>query len=142
MKFNNTKDIHFVYVEKGEEIMETIINYCIKHGIENASITGIGAVNKTVIGAFDPDSKSYVKVEYPEVLELVSFVGNITMKDGSPFVHAHAVLGNHGMQIIGGHVFEMQVAVVGEFVLQKSDTGISRKLDPAIGLATWCTESN
>jgi len=140
MKFKNSKDTHLIFVEKGEEIMSTITEYCQTNDIENGSISGIGAVDKSIIGAFDTSTKAYVKVDFPQAMELVSFVGNITMKDGIPFVHAHAVLGNHGMQVVGGHVFEMRVAVVGEFVVQKADTGIRRELDPKIGLATWCTD--
>lgn len=140
MKFSTSGDQHFVYIEKGEKIMESITSYCQKNGIENGSVTGIGAVDKTTIGAFDPATKSYVKKDFPGVLELVSFVGNITLKDGAPFVHAHAVLGDHGMQVIGGHVFEMTVAVVGEFVIRESEPQITRKMDSGIGLATWCTE--
>ena len=140
MKYSTSGDKHFIFVEKGEKIMETITNYCKENKIDNAAVTGIGAVESTTIGAFDPASKDYIKVDFPDVLELVSFIGNITLKDGEPFVHAHAVLGDHGMQVIGGHVFEMTVAVVGEFVLQKSETKIRRELNAEIGLATWCTD--
>ncbi len=37
--------------------------------------------------------------EFPGVLELVSFEGNVTLKDSTPFVHSHVVLSDHEMNL-------------------------------------------
>jgi predicted DNA-binding protein with PD1-like motif len=67
-------------------------------------------------------------------------MGNITLKDGEPFIHAHITFGDHDMNVKGGHVFEMTVAVVGEFYIRKFDGSIHRELDEDVGLAVCCIE--
>ena len=68
--------------------------------------------------------------------ELISFQGNIALKDNQPFIHAHIAIGNHNMQVFGGHLFEMKVGAVGEFILHGFNQKTYREIDDNIGLAT------
>lgn len=140
MKSTHNGQNHFIFVEKGEKVMETLTAYCVNKGIRNGKISGIGAVENIELGAYDFSNKEYIKSKMNEIMELVSFQGNITLKDGEPFIHAHATVGTHDLDLKGGHVFECTVAVVGEFILTEIDTHMARKLDEAIGLATLCPE--
>ena len=79
--------------------------------------------------------------QYNDVHELVSFEGNVTLKDGAPFLHAHVVLSNHEMNTLGGHLFESTVAAVGEFYLRKFDNNAYRKLNEDVGLPCICLEN-
>ena len=74
---------------------------------------------------------------FEDAHELISFDGNITLKDGKPFLHAHVLLGDHAMNVFGGHLFETTVAVVGEFIIRKVNGNARRTLNSKIGLATW-----
>lgn len=137
MKFRNDQNTFFVYVEKDEKVIETLTRFCKEHEMFCGEITGIGAVKEIELGAFDPIEKKYTTVMFDDTYELISLNGNITLKDDEPFIHAHMTIGDHDMKIFGGHLFEMKVAVVGEFILTKSDAVIRRKMDDKIGLATW-----
>jgi hypothetical protein len=137
MKFKQSGNTFFLYIEKDEPVYRSIIQFCKDHGITNGKITGIGAVKHAELGTFDTKTKSYIKKTFQDTMELVSFMGNITLKDSEPFLHAHVVLGNQDLELVGGHLFEMTVAVVGEFILEKINTGLKRSVDPDIGLATW-----
>ncbi|MEE9189631.1 MAG: DUF296 domain-containing protein, partial [Candidatus Neomarinimicrobiota bacterium] len=94
-------------------------------------------VKNAELGAYDEETKSYKKNTFSNTLELVSFMGNITIKDGEPFLHAHVVLGDQNSELVGGHLFEMTVAAVGEFILEKINTDLKRSVDLDIGIATW-----
>ena len=115
--------------------------FCIDKGISNAKLSGIGAVKETEIGAYDTIKKEYIRKEYSDILELVSFEGNITLKDGSPFPHAHVVLSDHNMSTAGGHLFETTVAAVGEFFLMEFDNDAYRELNEDVGLPCICLEN-
>ena len=130
-----------VYVQKNELVMDTLTSVCKKHEVYNGQISGIGAVKEVDLGTFDIKSKTYFKKNLPDVRELLSFQGNITLKENCPFIHAHITLGNHDLEVKGGHLFEMTVAVVGEFIIRKIDSNIIRKLDKNIGLPVWCIEN-
>ena len=140
MQFKCVKKDYFIYIEKNEKIIDTLTQFCMDQGITNANISGIGSVKKSEIGAYDTIAKAYIRKPIPKVWELVNFVGNVTLKDGAPFVHAHVVLSDHDMQTIGGHLFETTVAAVGEFFLQKFDGTAYRKLNEDVGLPCICLE--
>jgi len=134
MQYKQINDDYFIYIEKNEKIMETFTQFCIKNNISNAKISGIGAVKNTEIGAYDILKKQYIKKKFDNILELVSFEGNITLNNNAPFPHAHVVLSDHDMNTYGGHLFETTVAAVGEFFLKKIDNEAYRKLNDDIGL--------
>ena len=141
MQYKQVEKDYFIYVEKNEKIMDTLTKFCIDQGISNAKVSGIGAVHLTEIGAYDTIAKEYLKKQFKDVLELVSFEGNVTLKDGAPFVHAHVILSNHEMNTLGGHLFESTVAAVGEFFLRKFDNDAYRELNEDVGLPCICLEN-
>ena len=136
-QFDNT---YFVYLEKGEPVIDVLTNFCKEHNIYNGYISGIGAMNNIEIGAYDTNTGEYIKKLFKEDHELITTQGNIMLLDDNPFIHAHITIGNHNMEIFGGHLFSMNVAVVGEFIIQKVGSKHSRKFNNDIGLATWDLE--
>lgn len=141
MQYKQVGKDHFIYIEKNEKVMDTLTRFCIDKGISNAKLSGIGAVKETEIGAYDTIKKEYIRKEYSDILELVSFEGNITLKDGNPFPHAHVVLSDHNMSTAGGHLFETTVAAVGEFFLMEFDNDAYRELNEDVGLPCICLEN-
>jgi len=141
MKVEHSGQNFLVYIQIDEPVMETLISVCKNNGIMNGQISGIGAVKEIEMGAYDLDSKSYLRKQYPDNHELISFQGNITLKDGNPFIHAHITIGNHDLHTRGGHLFEMKVAVVGEFIIRNIESNVHREFDKNIGLAVWCLEN-
>ena len=140
MQYQQIKEDFFIYIEKNEGVMETLTKFCLNQGIKNAKISGIGAVKETEVGAYDTKKKEYIRKKLPQVLELISFEGNVTLKDSVPFVHSHVVLSNHDMNTYGGHLFETTVAAVGEFFLRKFNGNAYRKLNEEVGLPCICLE--
>tara|TARA_B100001758_G_scaffold82174_1_gene69883 strand:- start:14306 stop:14740 length:435 start_codon:yes stop_codon:yes gene_type:complete len=138
LQYEKVEKDYFINIAKDEKVIETLTGFCKERGIRNAKLSGIGAVKKTEIGAYDLPEKEYIKKEYPEILELLSFEGNVSLKDGDPFIHAHVVLSDHQMKTFGGHLFETTVGVAGEFFLREFDGNAYRELDPDIGLACIC----
>ena len=142
MQFQKVGKDYLINIDKDEKVVETLTRFCIENGIKNAKLSGIGAVKKTEIGAYDLLKKEYIKREYSEILELLSLEGNVALKDGEPFIHAHVVLSDHKMQTLGGHLFETTVGVAGEFFLTQFDGNAYRELKPDIGLACMCLETS
>ncbi len=137
MQFNKSDNTYFVFVEKDEEVYLTLTQFCADHNINNGTVSGIGAVQNSILGAYNSETKKYSKKVFEDAHELLSIDGNITLKDGKPFLHAHVLLGDHAMNVFGGHLFETTVAVVGEFIIRKVNGNARRTLNSKIGLATW-----
>ena len=140
MQYKQVDKDYFIYIEKNEKVMDTLIRFCKDQAITNGKISGIGAVKEIEIGAYDTVGKEYIRKQFPDVWELVSYEGNVTLKDGDPFVHGHVVLSNHDMKTIGGHLFETTVAAVGEFFLRKFDNDAYREINEDVGLPCICLE--
>ena len=140
MQYKQVDKDYFIYIEKNEKVMDTLTRFCKDQAITNAKISGIGAVKQSEIGAYDTIGKAYIRKQFPDVWELVSYEGNVTLKDGDPFVHGHVVLSNHDMKTIGGHLFETTVAAVGEFFLRKFDNDAYREINEDVGLPCICLE--
>ena len=135
MQYKQDGDTYIIYIEQNEPIMETLTRFCKDNNIINAQLSGIGAIKDIELGAYDLEKQEYIKKLYPEIWELTSYQGNVLLKDGEPFIHAHINISDHSLIGKGGHLFEAQVAAVGEFILRKINRDGKREFDTNIGLA-------
>ncbi len=138
MQYKQDGNTYIIYVQQNEKIMDTLTQFCKDNNIHNGQISGIGAIKKIEMGAYDVEKKEYTIHQLNEVWELTSYQANVLLKDGEPFIHAHINISDHNLTVKGGHLFEADVAAVGEFILRKIETDGKRELDPNIGLATMC----
>lgn len=137
MQFKQHDNSYLVYLKKDEPVVDVLTEFCKEHNILNGHISGIGAVNNIELGYYDSKAGEYIKKTFIEDHELITYQGNIMLLDDEPFIHAHITIGNHNMEIFGGHLFSMNVAVVGEFIINKIDGKSKRTFNDEIGLATW-----
>ncbi|MFC1527925.1 PPC domain-containing DNA-binding protein [Candidatus Neomarinimicrobiota bacterium] len=142
MQYKKHDNTYLVYLERGESVVEKLTEFCKAHHIFNGHISGIGAVNNIELGAYDTIKRKYIKKTFNKDHELITYQGNVMLLEDEPFIHAHITIGNHNMEIFGGHLFSMNVSVVGEFIIHKIDGNSKRKLNDEIGLATWDLTNN
>ena len=140
MQYKQVDDTYIIYVEQDEDIMAILTQFCKDQNIINGQLSGIGAIKTIDLGAYDLEKKEYVRFIYEDLWELTSFQGNILLKDGDPFIHAHITISDHTLNVKGGHLFEAKVGAVGEFILRKIDANVKREHDPNIGL--YCMDFN
>lgn len=134
MQYTKTNDRYIIKIERGEEVLKTLTQFCIDEKIDNATLTGIGAVAWVSCGYYELPTKQYHFTQYDEMVEVISMTGNVALKEGKPFLHVHAVFSDSRNNAFGGHVEEMRVGVVLEVVLTPLDSKIERELDDDIGL--------
>jgi len=137
MKSKHTGINHILVLSKGEEVVQTISDYCVREKIHAAWIQGgVGAVKHAQIGYYDEKVKEYVFKLMPGPFEVASMQGNVTVVDGSPFLHVHTVLSKMDDTIgcIGAHLKAAVVAVTLEVFITTIDVPVSRKYDEDIGL--------
>lgn len=134
MKVHQTNGLYILKIEKGEKVIETITNFCNSEEIQNATFTGIGAVEWLSCGYYALEEQKYYFTEYDQLVEVASLTGNVTLKDQKPFVHMHGVFTDTTNTALGGHVEEMRVGVVLEVVLTPLSSTIERAHDDCIGL--------
>ena len=119
--------------ERGEDLYACLDRLVKDHGVRSGAFQVIGAVSRAKVGVFEHGK--YAWLEHVGALEISSCTGNVAVKEGQPFVHAHAVFGDEKGTIITGHVGEgCVVDPTAEVHLAVYDGEILRRRDPDTGL--------
>lgn len=137
MNYKKDNDKIFVKIEKGEYIHLQILDIVNKLSLDSGYIIGIGAVTDVELGYFNIETKEYSSRKFTQNYELVSFIGNISFRDGKRFIHTHVSLSDSSCKVIGGHLFDAKITAAGEFVILPGKSLIKRKFNSDIGLALW-----
>jgi predicted DNA-binding protein with PD1-like motif len=127
--------VHMIRLEKGEELLSSVLQYVKEKNILAGYLTGIGALGKGKIGFFGTKSKKYLHIPFNEV-ELLACTGNIAKNKDTqePVAHIHIVLGDKDGKCLGGHLVEGIVSVTAEIYLVETKPGIFRTKDEDTGL--------
>jgi len=88
------------------------------------------------IGYFNSSLKKYEEHNYEGFFEVTSLIGNLSIKDGEPFLHLHGTFGKRDMSVIGGHVVSASIFPLLEVVITPTDNRALRMFDEKLGLNT------
>ena len=125
----------------GKDLITSIEDFCIELSIQMATFSIIGAVSSVTVGAYDQKQQVYVTFKEESPLEIVNCIGNVSLKNGDPVVHAHIVLGNKQGRTLGGHLFSETILFTGEIHLQELiGKPLERVYDDTTGLMLWKTQ--
>ena len=106
MQYQQFGERYIVRLESGEPIVETLTRFCKEQRIEFANLSAAGAVEWVRLGYWNARTRQYEYREVEEQMEVVSFQGNSSLKDGEPFLHLHGVFGRQDFSVLGGHIKE------------------------------------
>ena len=128
----------FVRLDRGADMLQELNEAAAKLGVEAGTVQAIGAVSELVIGYFDQGRKEYRTTALPSSFEISSGIGNVSLKDGKPFVHLHVVATGPDGAAVGGHLMEgSKVYVIEAYFRQLGGEPPVRAQDEEIGLAVW-----
>lgn len=125
-------------LNKGDDIIEALTRVINQNHIVAGVISAIGAVSKAKIGYFDQEQKRYEEKDFDEPMEILSLMGNISLKDDMPFAHLHIVLSRKDYSVIGGHLYNGTIVYALEYKIVPFHGGyFNRNLDSETGLYLW-----
>ncbi len=123
--------------EHDSDLIEYMTDLAMKQGISVAAFMAIGALKCAKLGFYDQTKHAYVEELLSEPQEIACCVGNISIKDGEPFVHAHAVLADRQGNTKAGHLLEARVSAAEVHVTELLGQKVLRKNDAVTGLSLW-----
>jgi predicted DNA-binding protein with PD1-like motif len=123
-----------VRLETDEPLVESLTPWLVDQGVEYASVTGLGAVRHATFSWFNWEEKRYETHDFDEQMEVLSLVGNVTIRENAPFLHAHVSLGHRDLSLTGGHLNELVARPLLEIWLAQEDATVTRVLDESCGL--------
>ena len=122
----------------GCDLLCELNSVCTENHIRLGQVQAVGAVQKAAVFYYDQQSRRYEMVHIDKNLEITSLLGNISIKDGKPFVHAHITLSDNDGNAFGGHLAEGTVVFACEFVITScSGPDYIRGYDDQTGLHLW-----
>jgi predicted DNA-binding protein with PD1-like motif len=121
-------------LKTGSKIPDDLLRIARREKIGTAEVQAIGGVGSLNLAYFNRLAKKYEEHQYDEFMEVTGMVGNITTKDGSPFLHLHGTFGRRDMSLVVGHVLQATVLPILEVVITKTTNRALRKYDEKTGL--------
>lgn len=112
-----------------DEVMSNLKEFAKEHFLKATQFTAIGAFSEATLAFYDWEKKDYNKIPVKEQVEVLTFTGDIAIKEGQPSVHAHVVLGRSDGSTIGGHLIEATVRPTLEVILTESPDFLRKKYD-------------
>ncbi|WP_456422485.1 PPC domain-containing DNA-binding protein [Thermococcus sp.] len=131
--------VFLLRVPEGEDLLEFVNRFAERKKIETAIVKGIGSLRNPVVGYYSEEIKAYKRIELFGTFELLTLLGNISIKDGQPFAHLHATLGNANGDVFGGHLITGEVFVAELYIQELLGEALIRK-DRGNNLHLWDEE--
>jgi predicted DNA-binding protein with PD1-like motif len=121
--------------ERGESVMVVFHWFLRERGVELGHFSGIGAVSRATYGYYRLEEREYTWHEIDEDVEVISWAGNVALRDGRPWAHTHATFGMADGSTVGGHVRDAVVGATLELFLTILPGRLERRMDPQVGIA-------
>ncbi|WP_457741843.1 PPC domain-containing DNA-binding protein [Thermococcus sp.] len=133
--------VFLLRVPEGEDLVAFVNRFAEKRSIKTAIVKGIGSLRNPVVGYYSEETKSYKRIELFGIFELLSLLGNVSLRDGRPFAHLHVTLGNANGDVFGGHLIEGEVFVTELYIQELLGEPLVRK-DRGNNLSLWDEEKD
>ena len=140
MQFRRFGNKYFIRIDRGEEIMASLVKFCSEEKITLAEIKALGAVDDFELGLFDVVEKKFHKNHFTFPAEITSLWGNVTTKDGEPYLHVHMSAADKEGKVYGGHLTKAVVSATCEMIVYDLSEGdskgfvVERKFNEDVGL--------
>jgi predicted DNA-binding protein with PD1-like motif len=126
-----------VRVKHNSNFIQYISKLARKEKIFIATFTAVGALKWAKLGFYSQVKQEYQEIKLDSPFEIACCIGNISLKDGKPFVHAHAVLADKNGNTKAGHLIEGKVFAAEVHLRELKGSELERKYDEVTGLSLW-----
>jgi predicted DNA-binding protein with PD1-like motif len=138
MKKVQSKELLMGKLSYGADLLQELTDICMTKKVQLGRVKAIGAVQRARLAYYDQKSREYQFSVFDQPLEIVNLTGNISLKDGDPFVHAHVTLADKEGKAYGGHLAPGTEVFACEFIMEAFDgPAFERAFDQETGLPLW-----
>ena len=135
MEYRKFSQGYVLRLDPGEEIVASLTRLVEQEQVQLGSVTAIGASNDVTIGIFSTQEKQYHAQRCQGDYEISALVGNVTRKEGEPYLHLHITIGNPVTgEVHAGHLTSATISATLELFLQVWDGQVGREFSDQVGL--------
>ena len=125
-------------LQKGSDLVAEIERICAEREVSAAWVSVIGAVSHAAFAYYHQGDLRYLELSSDTHHEITGFIGNVSIRDGKPFLHAHATFADEHGACVGGHLLSGTVVFAAEFTIRELlGVQLARTFDEESGLALW-----
>ena len=129
MEYIRIGNTYVVRMDRKDEVMTCLSEIADKEDIRFAHLYGLGACDHLKVGCYDVEQQKYHVSDMDGAFEITSLVGNITRKDGRPYLHVHITVADESQKAFGGHLNECVISGTCEMFITALDGSVGRKTD-------------
>ena len=117
------------------EVAAALAAFCEEKDIHAGIVSGLGAVSEATFRYLNPATMKYVDKTFTEQMEITNLTGNISRKDGKPYLHLHITASRSDYTCVGGHLLTARINGACELVVVSfPGAEIGRRMDPELGI--------
>lgn len=124
-------------LELGDDIHDTLQQFCTEQGIDNAQVQGIGSVDSPTLAHYSVETKQFTDQALDGIYEVTGLLGNIALADGKPFAHLHVTLSDQNMMARAGHLVKGTCSATLELFITSYPSHYTKSPNDQIGLRVW-----
>ncbi|MFL5798839.1 MAG: PPC domain-containing DNA-binding protein [Actinomycetota bacterium] len=128
----------FVRLERGDDLLERLNAAAAELELDAATLQIVGAVERLAVAYYRQDTHEYERHEYDAPHEISGGVGNVSLKDGKPFVHIHVTGSGADGKAVAGHLVDgTRVFLIEAYFRRLDGPAPVRQLEEDLGLPVW-----
>jgi uncharacterized protein len=129
----------FVRLERHSDLLLGLREAAAALDIEAGTVQILGAVEELAVAYFRQDVKRFDDpLQYPEPYEIAGGFGNVSLKNGKPYVHIHVTGSRADGKAVGGHLVEgTRVFLIEAYFRRLDGPAPERKHEEDLGLWVW-----
>ncbi len=128
----------FVRLERGDDLLERLNAVAAELRFDAATLQIVGAVERLAVAYYRQDTHEYERHEYDAPHEISGGVGNVSLKDGKPFVHIHVTGSGADGKAVAGHLVDgTRVFLIEAYFRRLDGPAPVRQLEEDLGLPVW-----
>ena len=86
MEYRKFQDTYVIRMDRGEEVVAALTEFCAQEGVRLASVSALGAADHVTIGLYDVGARQYHRHTFDEPMEITSLLGSVSTKDGETYL--------------------------------------------------------
>lgn len=123
-----------VRLDRGDEVISSLTKIIQKENLKGGFVSAIGAADVIEVGLYEVEKQHYLSKRFEGDFEILSCLGNVSRKDGEPYLHLHMSFSDKDYHVYGGHLSYCRISGTFECVIGLTQNEINRMKDSKTGL--------
>jgi uncharacterized protein len=121
--------------DRNDDLLAELARFSQEERVGTGKLSAIGGFSKATLGYFSRIKKLYEPIAVDEQVEALSLQGTLSVMDGKPHAHIHAIVGLRDGSVKGGHLLAADVWPTTEMFVSEYEGELHRAMVADVGVA-------